>query len=135
MKHGQKYKMAKRAGFLLHTNIHIELTNTLAKLFIKKKNTKKKLYILDSGTRNCYYLWISSTKPLEIQYLFQDKLIDQPIHFYDNFFHCGPLTSSVLIVSFLMPCSPKWSTVKQVCLFPFPNSIYHTLIFILFYFF
>lgn len=60
MKHGQKYKMAKRAGFLLHTNIHIELTNTLAKLFIKKKERKKKhkkkLYILDSGTRNCYYL-------------------------------------------------------------------------------
>lgn len=41
MKHGQKYKMAKRAGFLLHTNIHIELTNTLAKLFIKKKTQKK----------------------------------------------------------------------------------------------
>lgn len=41
MKHGQKYKMAKRGVFLLHTNIHIELTNTLAKLFIKKQNTHK----------------------------------------------------------------------------------------------
>lgn len=44
MKHGQKYKMAKRAGFLLHTNIHIELTNTLAKLFIKKKTQKKTVH-------------------------------------------------------------------------------------------